>query len=190
MDENTGKCTQQSYSFSGNLSPLDEELSVHFRGPLTLLEFGVYYPSSSGNSKRQIDDQDCNVKHVHHKHKRATEVVQVTQTVLLMEMVTLLLPKPSKLLLSNPVLLFHLLLLPTIMPTLALALALVLVLVPVMDQYLPLTVKVKLTDPISQLNLLQLVLLLNHLHQKPPLLMVLGPETVIIPQDPPITVCS
>lgn len=81
MDENTGKCTQQLYSFSGNLSPLDEELSVHFRGPLTLLQFGVYYPSSSGNSKRQIDDQDCNVKHVHHKHKRATEVVQVTQTV-------------------------------------------------------------------------------------------------------------
>ena len=79
MDENTGKCTQQLYSFSGNLSPLDEELSVHFRGPLTLLQFGVYYPSS--NSKRQIDDQDCNVKHVHHKHKRATEVVQVTQTV-------------------------------------------------------------------------------------------------------------
>ena len=187
MDESTGKCTQQSYSFSGNLSPLDEELSVHFRGPLTLLQFGVYYPSSSGNSKRQIDDQDCNVKHVHHKHKRATEVVQVTQTVLLMEMVTLLLPKLSKLLLSNPVLLFHLLLL-TIMPTLTLDLALALA--PVMDQYLPLTVKVKLTDPISQLNLLQPVLLLNHLHQKPPLSMVLGPETVIILQDPPITVCS
>lgn len=81
MDENTGKCTQKSYSFSGNLSPLDEELSVHFRGPLKLLEFGVYYPSSNGNSKRQVDEQDCNTKHVHHKHKRATEVVQVTQTV-------------------------------------------------------------------------------------------------------------
>ncbi|KAI5968459.1 TOS1 [Candida theae] len=83
MDENSGTCSQQTYSFSGNLSPLDEELSVHFRGPLKLLQFGVYYPnsgSSSSNSKRQVDE-DCNTQHIHHKHKRATEVVKVTQTV-------------------------------------------------------------------------------------------------------------
>ena len=129
MDENTGKCTQQSYSFSGNLSPLDEELSVHFRGPLTLLEFGVYYPSSSGNSKRQIDDQDCNVKHVHHKHKRATEVVQVTQTVFVDGNGNTVTSQALQTSTVESVLLFHLLLLPTIMPTLALALALVLVLV-------------------------------------------------------------
>lgn len=81
MDESSGSCTQQSYSFSGNLSPLDEELSVHFRGPLKLLQFGVYYPSGS-NSKAKREVEDCNTQHIHHKHKRATEVVQVTQTVL------------------------------------------------------------------------------------------------------------
>lgn len=80
MDEDSGSCSQESYSFSGNLSPLDEELSVHFRGPLKLLQFGVYYPSGS-NSKRQVED--CNTQHIHHKHKRATEIVQVTQTVLI-----------------------------------------------------------------------------------------------------------
>jgi len=80
MDEDSGSCSQESYSFSGNLSPLDEELSVHFRGPLKLLQFGVYYPSGS-NSKRQVED--CNTHHIHHKHKRATEIVQVTQTVLI-----------------------------------------------------------------------------------------------------------
>ncbi|KAI5967297.1 TOS1 [Candida margitis] len=83
MDEDSGSCSQESYSFSGNLSPLDEELSVHFRGPLKLLQFGVYYPSnSSSNSKRELDEEDCNTQHVHHKHKRATEIVQVTQTVM------------------------------------------------------------------------------------------------------------
>ncbi|CAI5758373.1 unnamed protein product [Candida verbasci] len=82
MDESSGTCQQQSFSFSGNLSPLDEELSVHFRGPLKLLQFGVYYPSSNSNSKRQVEE-DCNTRHVHYKHKkRATEIVQVTQTVI------------------------------------------------------------------------------------------------------------
>jgi len=80
MDETSGQCSQQPYSFSGNLSPLDEELSVHFRGPLKLLQFGVYYPSSS-NQKRE-DDEECVTKHVHHKHKRATEIIEVTETVL------------------------------------------------------------------------------------------------------------
>ncbi|KAI5953148.1 TOS1 [Candida jiufengensis] len=82
MDETSGTCSQQSYSFSGNLSPLDEELSVHFRGPLALKQFGVYYPSSGSNQKkREINNEDCNTQHFHHKHKRATEIVEVTQTV-------------------------------------------------------------------------------------------------------------
>lgn len=80
MDESSGSCSSETVSFSGTLSPLDEELSVHFRGPLKLLQFGVYYPASSSNAKRD-DDEDCTTtQHVHHKHvKRATAIV--TQTV-------------------------------------------------------------------------------------------------------------
>ncbi|KAG7661551.1 TOS1 [[Candida] subhashii] len=80
MDESTGTCGQQPYSFSGNLSPLDEELSVHIRGPLKLLQFGVYYPSPQ-NQKRE-EEPECNTKHVHHRHKRAVEIVAVTETVI------------------------------------------------------------------------------------------------------------
>ena len=80
MDESTGQCSQQAYSFSGNLSPLDEELSVHFRGPLKLKQFGVYYPAS--NSKREDAAEDCVKRHIHHKHKRATEILEVTHTVI------------------------------------------------------------------------------------------------------------
>lgn len=81
MDENSGTCSSTPSPFSGTLSPLDQELSVHFRGPLHLKQFGVYYRSAGGNSKR--DDGDCAlVEHHVHKHvKRATTVV--TQMVVL-----------------------------------------------------------------------------------------------------------
>lgn len=80
MDESSGSCSSSSLSFSGNLSPLDEELSVHFRGPIKLLQFGVYYPTSSTSSKKKRAEEDCEV-HAHHKHKRATAIEIETQTV-------------------------------------------------------------------------------------------------------------
>ncbi|CDR42350.1 CYFA0S09e01750g1_1 [Cyberlindnera fabianii] len=85
MDESSCQCTQESVSFSGTNSPLDEELSVHFRGPVKLLQFAVYSGSSSSSSKKvKRDENDCTTtKHVHHAHKReaATAIVQVTETV-------------------------------------------------------------------------------------------------------------
>lgn len=79
MNEN-GQCTQQTKSFSGNLSPLDEELSVHFRGPIKLLQFGVYTPSNN-NAKRDEEEDCTTTQHVHHKHKRATAFAEVTHTI-------------------------------------------------------------------------------------------------------------
>lgn len=80
MDESSGKCSQKEYQFSGNLSPLDEELSFHFRGPLKLKQFGVYYPADSSNSNQKRDEEDCSTtQHVRHKHvKRATAFVTET----------------------------------------------------------------------------------------------------------------
>lgn len=83
MDETTGVCTLSSLSFLGSLAPLDEELSLHFRGPLKLLQFGVYYPAASSKAKRdeEEEEEDCSTtQHVHHKHvKRA--LAYVTKTV-------------------------------------------------------------------------------------------------------------
>lgn len=88
MDEDSCECTSESYSFSGTLSPLDEELSIHFRGPIKLSQFGVYYPSSSSSTKKKreavAEVEDCTTtKHVHHKHKRAAAIAYeyVTETV-------------------------------------------------------------------------------------------------------------
>lgn len=85
MDETSCECTQSQLSFSGTMSPLDEELSVHFRGPIQLKQFGVYYPQGSSYAKRdQVPSEDCTTtQHVHHKHKRApvVEYQEVTKTV-------------------------------------------------------------------------------------------------------------
>lgn len=89
MDDQSCSCSSQSVSFSGEMAPLDGELSVHFRGPIKLAQFAVYHPSGSSYAKRDegADDNnsdDCTTtKHVHHQHKRAAaiEYQYVTQTV-------------------------------------------------------------------------------------------------------------
>ncbi|AET38285.1 Tos1p Ecym_2568 [Eremothecium cymbalariae DBVPG len=81
MDEETCQCTQESVSFGGSLSPLNEELSVHFRGPLKLLQFGVYYPTGSGSvAKRSVPESEADDGHAHHKHRRDAKVKYVGKT--------------------------------------------------------------------------------------------------------------
>lgn len=83
-----GTCSQESFSFSGSLSPLDEEVTVHFRGPIELAQFAAYsLDSSSSSAKRAVDDSvNIAARHGHHVHKRepvyVTEYVEVTKTVI------------------------------------------------------------------------------------------------------------
>lgn len=58
MNESTGSCSKESTSFSGNLSPLDEDLSVHIRGPIKLNQFAVYYANESGSKKRDLESHN------------------------------------------------------------------------------------------------------------------------------------
>lgn len=93
MDENTCACSSSAKTFSGNLAPLNEELSVHFRGPINLVQFGVYFPAKGSNSvsnlkKRQLEkiaEEECKTtaQKPKHQHKRdvAVQVVEVTATV-------------------------------------------------------------------------------------------------------------
>lgn len=102
FDTSSCSCSQEAYSFSGSLSPLDEELSVHFRGPLNLKQF-AYYSVGSSNSKRDaqpeaqpkaepdavpVKAKRHHAHHAHHAHKRdnvavvyVTEVAYVTEVV-------------------------------------------------------------------------------------------------------------
>lgn len=89
MDETTCVCTSQPFKFSGSLAPFNEELSVHFRGPLNLKQFGVYYPAAGTSLKKRgntdFANENCveTVSKNKHRHKRdvAVEYVEVTSTV-------------------------------------------------------------------------------------------------------------
>ncbi|CAN6665748.1 probable circularly permuted 1,3-beta-glucanase Tos1p [Trichomonascus vanleenenianus] len=82
-----GTCSSQPQAFSGSLSPLNEEVTVHFRGPINLKQFAVYY--QGGNNTNTNEKRDVNIRgsKQHHVHKReadpalVTDFVHVTRTV-------------------------------------------------------------------------------------------------------------
>ncbi|PMB65935.1 PGA52-like protein [Beauveria bassiana] len=49
----TGECQKETKTFDGPLAPLDEGLSLHFRGPIHLKEVAVYTLSSKNKQRRQ-----------------------------------------------------------------------------------------------------------------------------------------
>lgn len=81
MDGSSGTCSSTPFGYSGSLSPLDEEVSMHFRGPLKLLQFAYYSPDSSSSSKkRNVGRQSAHERrhahghaHQHLHHARASE---------------------------------------------------------------------------------------------------------------------
>ncbi|KAK9469141.1 putative TOS1-like glycosyl hydrolase-domain-containing protein [Lipomyces arxii] len=91
------QCETAPVSFSGPLAPLNEDVSLHFRGPMRIKQIAVY-TSGSNPEKRSIDDHEqihehsLEKRHAHHQHKRharhekravalVTEVVTMYQTV-------------------------------------------------------------------------------------------------------------
>lgn len=76
MNSATGQCTSQPYAYSGSMSPLDEEVSIHFRGPIALKQFAVYTPgSSSSKAKRAVHNHAHAHAHNHaHFHEKREPV--------------------------------------------------------------------------------------------------------------------
>jgi hypothetical protein len=72
-----GTCTSTAKSFSGAISPLDEEVSIHFRGPIHLKQFAAYTPSASSKAKREVSAAHARRHgHSHQQfHKRNAEPV-------------------------------------------------------------------------------------------------------------------
>jgi len=73
MDGKTCACNTAPKPYSGVLAPIDEEMSLHFRGPLDLKKVAVYYPSGSKQYKRATK-RDMHLRrhsHLHHRHGNA-----------------------------------------------------------------------------------------------------------------------
>ncbi|KAI5864746.1 putative TOS1-like glycosyl hydrolase-domain-containing protein [Durotheca rogersii] len=65
MDAN-GACTFKDKVYSGPIAPFNEDLTLHFRGPLELKSIAVYTPSSSGT---QTEAAKAPSKRHHHGHQ-------------------------------------------------------------------------------------------------------------------------
>jgi len=69
MNPSNGQCSSTPFGYSGPLAPLNEEVSMHFRGPLKLKQFAYYTPSSGGNSRRSAHQRRHAHGHGHaHEH--------------------------------------------------------------------------------------------------------------------------
>ncbi|KAK1810228.1 target of Sbf [Friedmanniomyces endolithicus] len=67
--DTSGTCGSSPSAYSGNLSPLDQELSFHFRGPIQLKQFAVYTPSGSSSKARRSTPNERRHAHGHgHAH--------------------------------------------------------------------------------------------------------------------------
>ncbi|KAF2969688.1 hypothetical protein GQX73_g3909 [Xylaria multiplex] len=74
--DNSGTCTYEDKAYSGPIAPYDEDLSMHFRGPIRLNNIAVYTPGKS--SKREAPKTAAHAKrhghqHLHKKHQEQNE---------------------------------------------------------------------------------------------------------------------
>ncbi|TQV98625.1 Protein of unknown function DUF2401, secretory [Cordyceps javanica] len=68
----SGECQRETKNFKGPLSPLDEGLSMHFRGPIHLKEFAAYTLSKKNQQRREAVAAE-KVKRATHGHKQFHE---------------------------------------------------------------------------------------------------------------------
>lgn len=65
-----GTCSSTPKPFTGPLAPLDEEVSLHFRGPVHLKQLAVYGPSSTNTLKHKRHTSRLQRRGHLHQHQR------------------------------------------------------------------------------------------------------------------------
>lgn len=65
-----GSCSSTPKKYNGPLAPLNDEVSLHFRGPLQLKKLAVYVPGTDDDEKRSLKPSIHQRRHAHrHKHR-------------------------------------------------------------------------------------------------------------------------
>lgn len=75
----SGTCSTAPQAYSGSMSPLDQELAIHLRGPFKLNQFAVY--TSGSSSSRKMRKRSSSHKHQHghqrfHQHHKEVRAAQ------------------------------------------------------------------------------------------------------------------
>ena len=72
MDSTSGTCGSTPYGYSGSMSPLDEEVSMHVRGPINMKQFAVYMPTTSSANTYNKNKRSAHARrHAGHAHGHA-----------------------------------------------------------------------------------------------------------------------
>ncbi|KAI2472518.1 putative TOS1-like glycosyl hydrolase-domain-containing protein [Annulohypoxylon bovei var. microspora] len=81
----SGTCTFEDKDYSGPIAPFDEDLTMHFRGPLSLKSVAVYTPSKGKRDVPKPHSKRHGHQHLHKKfheqqeaEKRDADIVSVT----------------------------------------------------------------------------------------------------------------
>ncbi|KAI2604684.1 putative TOS1-like glycosyl hydrolase-domain-containing protein [Hypoxylon sp. NC1633] len=64
----SGTCTFEDKDYSGPIAPFDEDLTLHFRGPLELKSIAVYTPSKGKRDVPKPHSKRHGHQHLHKKH--------------------------------------------------------------------------------------------------------------------------
>ncbi|KAI9747659.1 MAG: hypothetical protein M4579_007420 [Chaenotheca gracillima] len=70
-DATTGQCEFGSKSYNGNFAPLDNQVSIHLRGPLKLKQMAVYLPGAASKDKKV--KRRPSAHHRRHDHQKFHE---------------------------------------------------------------------------------------------------------------------
>ncbi|KAI0397404.1 TOS1 protein [Xylariaceae sp. FL0594] len=82
--DNTGVCTYEDHAYSGPIAPYNEGLSMHFRGPLKLLQVAVYTPGNNTKpaakprARRHGHQHLHKKRHQHHQERAVGDMVVAT----------------------------------------------------------------------------------------------------------------
>ncbi|KAI1099958.1 putative TOS1-like glycosyl hydrolase-domain-containing protein [Jackrogersella minutella] len=68
-----GTCTFEDQDYSGPIAPFDEDLTLHFRGPLSLKSVAVYTPSKGKRDLPKPHSKRHGHQHLHKKHHEHQE---------------------------------------------------------------------------------------------------------------------
>ncbi|KAI1459559.1 putative TOS1-like glycosyl hydrolase-domain-containing protein [Annulohypoxylon moriforme] len=81
----SGTCTFEDQAYSGPIAPFDEDLTLHFRGPLSLKSVAVYTPSKGKRDVPKPHSKRHGHQHLHKKfheqqeaEKRGADIVTAT----------------------------------------------------------------------------------------------------------------
>lgn len=73
VDMSNGNCVFEPQDYSSPMGPLDEEVSLHFRGPINLMQLAIYQPGNTASTTKRDTKPSFHERRHTHGHYRKHE---------------------------------------------------------------------------------------------------------------------